>query len=121
MVTEAIHLGSVESRFAVLVWENAPIPLRCLVALCGEQLSWKRTTTYTVLHKCCLRGMFKSENGTVSVVISREEFFARQCEAAIERGFSGSLPAFLGYALQKQKLTDAERNQIQALLDAQKE
>ena len=42
-------LGLVESRFADLVWENAPVGSRELSKICENKLHWKRPTTYTVL------------------------------------------------------------------------
>ena len=37
-----------EYRFACIVWEKEPVSVKELIALCNEQLEWKRTTTYTV-------------------------------------------------------------------------
>ncbi len=38
-------LGVVESRFADIVWEHAPLSTAELVKICQQQLEWKRTTT----------------------------------------------------------------------------
>ena len=54
-----IKLGMVEARFAEIVWQNAPLSTKELVARCEEELNWKRTTTYTVLKKLCERGIFE--------------------------------------------------------------
>ena len=51
-----IRLGVVESQFADLVWDNAPMTTRELVELCKKEMNWARTTTYTVLKKLCDRG-----------------------------------------------------------------
>ena len=48
---EEYALGAIESRFADMVWEAAPLSTAELVKLCEEELGWKRTTTYTVLKK----------------------------------------------------------------------
>ena len=58
-------LGVVESRFADIVWEHAPLSTAELVKICQQQLEWKRTTTYTVLKKLSERGLFSNEKGTV--------------------------------------------------------
>ena len=55
---EELRLGAVEARFADIVWANAPLTTKELVALCEKELAWKRTTTYTVLKKLCERGLF---------------------------------------------------------------
>ncbi len=54
-------LGVVESRFADIIWCNEPLHSRELVKLCEQELSWNRSTTYTVLRKLCERGIFKNE------------------------------------------------------------
>ena len=64
-----LTLGEVESKFADLVWSHAPLPSGELVKLCERELHWKKPTTYTVLRKLCGKGLFRNENGMVSVVI----------------------------------------------------
>ena len=48
-----LKLGAVESRFADLIWENEPLSSAALVKLSEENLSWKKSTTYTVLKRLC--------------------------------------------------------------------
>ena len=59
-------LGIVESKFADIIWYHEPLPSGELVALCQQELNWKKPTTYTVLRKLCERGIFHNENGKVS-------------------------------------------------------
>ena len=39
---EELKLGTVESKFADIIWENEPISSGQLVKLCGQQLDWKK-------------------------------------------------------------------------------
>ena len=48
-----MKLGAIETRFAEIIWANAPLTTNQLIKLCAEELEWKRTTTYTVLKKLC--------------------------------------------------------------------
>ena len=82
-----VQLGAVESRFADIIWENAPISSGMLVKLCQEELSWKKPTTYTVLRKLCEKGIFENRDGTVVVRITREEFYALQTEQFVEEEY----------------------------------
>ena len=116
-----LHLGSIETRFAELIWSNAPISSGALVALCAEELDWKKSTTYTVLRRLCERGLFANENGTVTVHIGREEYYARQSEQFVEETFSGSLPLFLAAFSSRKQLTDGEIEELQRLIDAHRE
>lgn len=115
-----MKLGAVESRFADIIWENAPISSGMLVKLCQEELSWKKPTTYTVLRKLCEKGIFENRDGTVVVRITREEFYALQTEQFVEENFQGSLPAFLAAFMGRKKLSRNEIAALQQLIDDQK-
>ena len=111
-----IKLGMVESRFADIIWEHAPLTTRELTALCQEELNWKRTTTYTVLKKLCDRGIFSTEDGVVTVNLSRDEFFAIQSEQFVQENFQGSLPAFLAAFTARKTPTADELAQIREMI-----
>lgn len=114
-------LGLVESRFADIVWEAAPMSTAELIRLCAEELEWKRTTTYTVLKKFCDRGIFKIENSTVSALISREEFYAMQSEQFVNDNYQGSLPAFLAAFTKRNPLSAEDAEQILQMIHAYRE
>lgn len=111
-------LGEVESIFADIIWNHEPLSSRRLAELAEERLRWKRTTTYTVLKRLCDRGLFQNETGTVTSVVSRQEFYARQSEQFVEETFNGSLPAFLAAFGSRKKLSDDEIDELQKLIDA---
>ena len=111
-------LGEVESIFADIIWKNEPLSSRRLAQLAEERLNWKRTTTYTILKRLCDRGLFQNENGKVTSLVSREEFYARRSEQFVEDTFSGSLPAFLAAFGSRKKLSDAEIDELQSIIDS---
>lgn len=113
-----IRLGAVETRFAELIWENAPIGSGELVKLCEKALRWKKPTTYTVLRKLCEKGIFRNEGGVVSAVLSREDFRALQSEQFVSEACGGSLPAFIAAFTSRHTLTRAEADEIQRMIDA---
>ena len=110
-------LGTVESRFADIVWESAPMTTAELVKRCTSALSWKRTTTYTVLKKLCEHGFFRLEDGVVTVVTTKEEYDADRSEKYIAESFSGSLPAFIAAFTKKKSLTEEEIAEIRRMID----
>ena len=116
-----IELGEVQAKFADIVWAQAPIGSGELVKICERELNWKKPTTYTVLRKLCEKGLFKNENGIVSPLISRSEFYAKRSERFVEESFSGSLPAFIAAFTSQKKLSQKELEEIQALIDAYRE
>ena len=112
-----LRMGAIESRFADIIWQNEPITSPELVKLAAQELSWKKSTTYTVLKRLCERGIFQNQDGTVTSLISKQDFYAVQSEKFVEETFSGSLPAFLAAFTTRKKLSDAEINELQELIN----
>ena len=117
-----VRLAEMEAKFADIVWANAPLTTHQLVELCAvEPLNWKRTTTYTVLKKCCDRGIFKMENGLVTVEMTRDVFRSVISENFVERTFGGSLPAFIAAFTARKTPTEKELAEIRRMLDSFRE
>lgn len=112
-----LRMGAIESRFADMIWENEPVPSPELVKLAEQELSWKKSTTYTVLKRLCERGIFQNQSGIVTSLMSRKDFYAVQSEKFVEETFSGSLPAFLAAFTTRKKLSEEEIAELQALID----
>lgn len=109
-------LGVIETHFAEIIWKHEPLSSRELVELCEEELSWKKSTTYTVLKKLCDRGIFQNNKGTVTSQISREEYYAVQSEEFVNETFKGSLPAFLAAFTSRNKFSEQEIEELQRLI-----
>lgn len=114
---DGIELGSVQERFADLIWENEPIESGALVKLCAAKWDWKKSTTYTVLKKLCDKGIFRNDGGTVRAVIAKEDFYAGRSKQIVKDSFCGSLPAFIAAFLQDRGLTDAEADELQSMIE----
>lgn len=107
-----MKLGVVESRFADIIWQREPIHSRELAEVCAEELDWKRPTTYNVLRKLCDKGIFRNEGGTVTSVLSRQEYYGMQGENFVKEEFQGSLPAFVAAFTARKKLSDQEIDEL---------
>ncbi len=110
-------LGAVESRFADIVWEHEPLSTAELIKLCGGELQWKRTTTYTVLKKLCEHGIFQMKDSIVTALISKEEYDSTQSERFVRETFDGSLPAFIAAFTKKKSLSAEEIAEIRRMID----
>lgn len=110
-------LGPVEGRFAGLIWDHEPLTSSQLVRLCEKELSWKKSTTYTILRRLCQRGIFQNEDGVVTSRLTREEFYARQSEEFVAESFDGSLPRFLAAFTHRKTLSSEEIEQLQRFID----
>ncbi|MBE6561005.1 MAG: BlaI/MecI/CopY family transcriptional regulator [Ruminococcaceae bacterium] len=113
-----LKTGSAEARFADLIWENEPITSGELAKLGEMEFGWKKTTSFTVLKRLCDRGIFQNLSGTVTSLISREEYYARHSEQYVRDTFGGSLPAFLAAFGTRKKLSDAEIEELQRIINS---
>ncbi len=106
-----------EYRFCLILWEYEPIKSSELVSLCKEQLGWKPTTTYTVIKRLSERGVLKNENTIVSALVTKDQIQAAEIDELVEKKFEGSLPAFVAAFTKHQKLSQAEIDQMQQMID----
>ncbi len=107
-----------EYRFCRILWAHSPIKSKDLVQLCAQQLGWKPTTTYTVIKRLSQRGVLKNENTVVTALVSQDAVQAADSQELVEARFDGSLPAFVAAFTSGKKLSSAEIDQLQALIDA---
>lgn len=106
-----------EYRFCLILWEHEPVGSGELAKLCREQLGWKRTTTYTVIKRLSERGILKNENSVVTSLVSKDEVQAAETGEFVEKKFSGSLPAFIAAFTKHKKMSEAELDEVQRMID----
>lgn len=112
-----IRMGPAESQFADIIWANEPVASGELSKAAESKLKWKKTTSFTVLKRLCDRGLFQNQNGIVTSLISREEYYARHSERYVQETFGGSLPAFLAAFGTRKKLSEQEVEEMKRLID----
>ena len=115
-----MQMGVVEGHFADIVWQREPISTSDLVKICESEFNWKKTTTYTVLKRLCEKGIFQNNKGSVTSLLTREEFYARQSERFVEETFGGSLPAFLAAFTHRKELSQEEVNELSRMIERYK-
>lgn len=115
MDTPKIHEG--EYRFCLILWEHEPVRSKELVRLCQEQLGWKPTTTYTIIKRLSERGVVKNENTLVTSLVSRDEVQAAEIDEFVDKKFGGSLPAFVAAFTRHRRISPAELDAVQAMID----
>lgn len=106
-----------EYRFCLILWEHEPVTGRELVRLCREQLGWKQSTTYTVIKRLSERGIVKNEQSVVTSLVTKEQVQAAEIDELVEKTFEGSLPAFVAAFTKHRKMTTAEIDAVQAMID----
>ncbi len=111
-------MGAIEARFADIIWQNEPISSGDLAKKSEELLSWKKSTSFTVLRRLCQKGLFKRENGVVTSLIKRDAYYSMRCDSFVEEAFGGSLPAFLTAFSKRRALSPEDIKQLRNMIAA---
>jgi len=106
-----------EYRFCLILWEHEPVRSSELVRLCAQRLGWKPTTTYTVIKRLSARGVLKNDHSVVSSLVTKDAVQAAEIDELVEKKFEGSLPAFIAAFTKHQKLSAAEVQEVQQMID----
>jgi len=114
---EEYTLGTIEAKFAEIIWKREPISTNELILICEKEFNWKRTTTYTVLKRLSQKGIFQNQNGIVTSMISKKDFYAHQSEIYVENSFGGSLPQFLTAFTTRKKLSQKEIEELKKIIE----
>lgn len=112
-----LELGIIQERFADIVWEKEPVGSGELVKICDKEFGWKKTTTYTVLRKLIDKGLLQNDNGIVTSLISKDEFYSSRSRQIVDESFQGSLPAFVAAFVSGNRLTAEEADEIRRMID----
>lgn len=113
-----------DAEFAVLdfLWENGPSKKRDIVqALYPECRDADHATVQKLLERLEAKRLVRRDRSrfahTIRATVSREKFAGQQLRAAAEKLTGGSLVPLLIQLVQREKLSDRDREEIRRLLD----
>ena len=112
-----IGLGAMESRFADIIWAREPVSSAELVKLAEGEFGWKKSTAFNLIRKLGERGFLRNDHATVTALVKREQVRQYESAAVVERGFGGSLPAFVAAFLKGNKLSPEEAEELRRMID----
>lgn len=111
-----------ELKLMELVWEREPVSARELARLAAEAVGWNKNTTYTVITKLVEKGaLTREEPGFVCrSALRREDAVLSETRTLISRFFGGSRKALFSALLEDETLTEAELDELRALVENKK-
>lgn len=114
---EEYKLFDAEYRLMELVWNLEPVNSTALARRCEEAFGWKKSTAFNLIRKLAERGFLRNDRATVTALVKREQVRQYESAAVVERGFGGSLPAFVAAFLREKKLSPQEADELRRMLD----
>lgn len=108
-----------ELKIMELIWANEPISAKELSILAGNELSWNKNTTYTVIKKIEAKGYIqRTEPGFICTsLISRRDVCKNETQGLIDKLFKGSRKALFSALIEDESLTQDEINQLRDLIN----
>ena len=106
-----------EYRFCLILWEHEPVSCAELAKLCGKELGWSRTTTYTVIKRLGERGVVANESSVVRSLVAKEDIQLAEMTEMMEKTFENSLPAFIAAFARKEELSEKDVEEIRRIIE----
>ncbi len=120
MSTRNINLTPAEWSVMECLWENSPRTGREATQWLEERMGWNRSTTLTLLRRMEAKGAVASDiqGGMKSFrpLVGREDAALREAEDFLGRVYHGSLSLMVSALTKKQALSQAEVNELYAML-----
>lgn len=102
------------------LWEKSPRTGREAVDYLSEFAAWSRSTTLTMLRRMTEKGFIRcsEQNGmhVYSPTIRREEAALQETDSFLKRVYHGSVSMMVSAMTKKQSLTQAEIDELYAIL-----
>jgi len=114
-------LTKAEARLAELLWSNAPIASMEMIKLAQIEFGWKKSTTFTNLKFLIEKGLARNDNSCVSMIYSKDQFFAEQSCRYVDDTYSGSLPMFVASFTSSRKLSPDQIDELKRLIEEYEE
>ncbi len=108
-----------EIKVMEMIWANEPVSAKELSLIASREIGWNKNTTYTVIKKLEAKGYIRrDEPGFVCTsLISRADVEKSEARGLVERIFGGSKKALFSALLEDETLTDAELDELRAMID----
>lgn len=114
------QMTEAEMKFVELIWREEPLGSGELVKRCLQEFGWKKSTTYTFIKKLCDQGILQNENAVVESRISREDYLQQQGEQFVDKAFGGSLPRMIAAFMEHKRLSRAQIEEIEQMIEEYK-
>ena len=108
-----------ELKVMEILWKNGPLPAKQVSLIAADTVGWNKNTTYTVLKKLEAKGYIRREEPgfLCTPLYTREEMQKTEVTTLLGRVFGGSRKALFSALLENENLSDAELEELRALID----
>ena len=108
-----------EAKVMQILWEKGAISAKEISLIAADTIGWNKNTTYTIIKKLEAKGFIRRDDpGFICTpLVSKEQVQEFELNQLVEKTFEGSLPAFIAAFTKHQKISDAEIDAVQEMID----
>ena len=113
-----IKLYDSELKVMEILWEQGNVTAKKIAQILAKQISWSKTTTYTVIKKCIDKNAVKRiEPGFIcEPLITREQAREYETDELINRMYDGAADSLVASILGKKNLTPEETERLKKMI-----
>ena len=102
-----------------ILWREGDTTAKRIAELANAQVSWSKTTTYTVIKKCLDKGAVErlEPNFTCRALVTREQAQQYETEELINRMYDGAADRLVASILGSRNLTAEEIARLKKLVN----
>jgi len=118
------RIGEAEHAVMEVLWEKAPLTAAEVAERVPAERGWSMATVKTMLGRLLAKGVLAHEEEgrryLYRPAISRDHYLAQESARLIDRLFGGKVTPLVAHLAQRDRLTDKDIAEIEALLKALK-
>ncbi|MEA3041850.1 MAG: BlaI family transcriptional regulator, penicillinase repressor [Sphingomonadales bacterium] len=118
------RIGDAEYRVMEVLWDEAPLTAAEVADRVPADRGWSIRTVKTMLSRLLAKGVLAHEEEgrryLYRPAIAREDYVAQESGRLLDRMFGGRLTPLVAHLAERDRLTDADIAEIEALLKALK-
>ena len=113
-----IKLFDSELKIMEILWKEGDTSAKRIAEITKEQVNWSKTTTYTVIKKCILKGAVerKEPNYICHAVITKKEVQEFETDELINKIYDGCADQLVASLIGHGKLSEEEIKHLQDIV-----
>ena len=103
------------------IWDNEPVAMSEIALFAAKELTWKKTTTYTVVKRLCDREITRKSGESkamhISSIVSREEAQLTHADYLVKKMYNNSLKMFCVAFMKDKNVSETKMEELQRLIE----
>lgn len=119
-MTNLPQISEAEFEVMKIVWKHSPISTNEITEMLTKTTSWRPKTIQTLIKRLVTKGALTYEKQSrvfiYTPLVKENEYIGQESNSFLERFYGGDITAMLSAYIENGRLTEAEINNLRALL-----